>query len=67
MVLTLISIIPFLIGFSGIIYLVMAIVSGGLLIYYSFILYRTLLDKDARKLMFASFGYILIVLAGLLI
>ena len=67
MVLTLISIIPFLIGFSGIIYLVMAIVSGGLLIYYSFILYRTLLDNDARKLMFASFGYILIVLAGLLI
>lgn len=66
-VLTLISIIPFAIGFSGILYLILAIISGGLLVYYSFILYQTLLDKDAKKVMFASFGYILIVLAGLLI
>lgn len=52
--------------FSVVLYFVVALVLGTLLIVLSRKLYRTLSDADARKLMFASFVYIPLLLAALL-
>jgi protoheme IX farnesyltransferase len=55
------SLIPWLMGWCGNITLVVASVLGILFFVYSYRLYATLEDKDARKLMFASFVYLPII------
>jgi protoheme IX farnesyltransferase len=55
------SLIPWLMGWCGNITLVVASVLGILFFVYSYRLYATLDDKDARKLMFASFVYLPII------
>jgi protoheme IX farnesyltransferase len=55
------SLIPWLMGWCGNITLVVASVLGILFFVYSYRLYSTLEDKDARKLMFASFVYLPII------
>jgi protoheme IX farnesyltransferase len=55
------SLIPWLMGWCGNITLFVASVLGILFFVYSYRLYATLEDKDARKLMFASFVYLPII------
>jgi len=55
------SLIPWLMGWCGNITLVVASILGILFFVYSYRLYATLDDKDARKLMFASFVYLPII------
>jgi protoheme IX farnesyltransferase len=55
------SLIPWLMGWCGNITLIVASVLGILFFVYSYRLYSTLEDKDARKLMFASFVYLPII------
>jgi protoheme IX farnesyltransferase len=55
------SLIPWLMGWCGNITLFVASVLGILFFIYSYRLYATLEDKDARKLMFASFVYLPII------
>ena len=55
------SLIPWLMGWRGNITLIVASVLGILFFVYSYRLYSTLEDKDARKLMFASFVYLPII------
>jgi protoheme IX farnesyltransferase len=55
------SLVPWLMGWCGNITLVVASILGILFFVYSFRLYASLEDKDARKLMFASFVYLPII------
>lgn len=55
------SLIPWLMGWCGNITLIVASALGILFFVYSYRLYSTLDDKDARKLMFASFVYLPII------
>ena len=55
------SLIPWLMGWCGNITLIVASALGILFFVYSYQLYSTLDDKDARKLMFASFVYLPII------
>ena len=55
------SLIPWLMGWCGNITFVVASILGILFFVYSYRLYATLDDKDARKLMFASFVYLPII------
>ena len=55
------SLIPWLMGWCGNITLIVASALGILFFVYSYRLYSTLEDKDARKLMFASFVYLPII------
>jgi protoheme IX farnesyltransferase len=55
------SLIPWLMGWCGNVTLIVASVLGILFFVYSYRLYSTLEDKDARKLMFASFVYLPII------
>jgi protoheme IX farnesyltransferase len=55
------SLIPWLMGWCGNITLIVASALGILFFVYSYRLYATLDDKDARKLMFASFVYLPII------
>jgi protoheme IX farnesyltransferase len=55
------SLIPWLMGWCGNVTLVLASIIGILFFLYSYKLYLTCDDKDARKLMFASFVYLPII------
>ena len=55
------SLLPWILGVSGIVSFVAAIVLGLGFFYLAFRLYLTLEDKDAKKLMFASFIYLPII------
>tara|TARA_B110000211_G_C14077221_1_gene552760 strand:+ start:1897 stop:2853 length:957 start_codon:yes stop_codon:yes gene_type:complete len=51
---------------GGITAAIIMLVSGGIMLYPAFMLFKTLSDKWASKLMFASFIYLPLVLLGLL-
>jgi protoheme IX farnesyltransferase len=56
-----ISLTPWLLGMTGITTLVVATIIGAIFFWYSYKLLLTCDDKDARKLMFASFVYLPII------
>jgi protoheme IX farnesyltransferase len=62
-----IGFLPTLEGFTGIVSGVIGILGGLVLTYYAFRLYRTCDNKDAKKLMFASFIYLPVVQIAYLI
>jgi protoheme IX farnesyltransferase len=62
-----IGFLPTVEGFTGITSGVIGIVAGLVLTYYSFRLYKTCDNKDAKKLMFASFIYLPVVQIAYLI
>lgn len=66
LIMTLVSTMPFYLGFSGVPYLVVALVLGIIMIWFALQLFKTLQDKDAKKLMFASFVYIPLLLIFML-
>jgi len=66
LIMTIMSIAPFYTKFSGLPYLITAVICGTVMMWYGRILYKTLKDEDARKLMFASFLYIPIILLAML-
>lgn len=66
LLMTLASAIPFLIGFSGVVYLIVAMICGGIVLWYALQLYKTLENKDAKKVMLASYLHIVFVLVALL-
>ena len=49
------SLLPWLLGWTGSISMIVATILGGIFFLYSYRLFLTCEDKDARKLMFASF------------
>ncbi len=55
------SILPWVLGLSGVVSLIFAVVFGLGFFYLAYRLYLTLADKDAKKLMFASFLYLPII------
>ena len=55
------SMLPWILGLSGTVSLIFAILFGLGFFYLAYRLYLTLLDKDAKKLMFASFIYLPII------
>lgn len=55
------SLLPWLLGWTGITSLIIATIIGSLFFLQSYKLLMTLDDKDARKLMFASFLYLPII------
>lgn len=55
------SLMPWILGWTGIISLVLATILGTLFFLYSYKLYLSCDTKDARKLMFASFFYLPII------
>ena len=55
------SLLPWLMGMTGIVSFVVAMIIGLWFFYYSWKLFLTCDDKDARKLMFASFLYLPII------
>ncbi len=62
-----IGFLPTLEGFTGIVSGMIGILGGLVLTYYAFRLYRTCDNKDAKKLMFASFIYLPVVQIAYLI
>jgi len=55
------SLVPWLLGLTGIVSLIVATVLGAWFFLYAFRLLMTCEDKDAKKLMFASFIYLPII------
>lgn len=55
------SLLPWLLGWTGTVSMIIATVLGGVFFLYSYRLFLTCDDKDARKLMFASFFYLPII------
>jgi len=55
------SVLPWIMGWTGITSLIVAVLLGILFFYYSYRLLLTCEDKDAKKLMFASFLYLPII------
>ncbi len=55
------SLMPWLLGYTGIWSMVIATIFGAGFFLYSYRLFLTLEDKDARKLMFASFLYLPVI------
>lgn len=55
------SLLPWLLGWTGTISMIIASVLGAIFFLYSYRLFITCDDKDARKLMFASFFYLPII------
>ena len=55
------SLLPWLLGWTGSISMIVATILGGIFFLYSYRLFLTCEDKDARKLMFASFFYLPII------
>jgi heme o synthase len=62
-----ISVLPFVMGISGIVSLIIVLVMGVLFLKQAIQLYKDCSDKSARKLMFGSFLYLPVVLLSLLI
>ena len=56
-----ISVLPFYFGVTGVVSAIIAIILGAYYAYYAFKLYKTVDDKAATKLMFASFVYLPVV------
>lgn len=56
-----ISLLPFYFGVTGVVSAIIAIILGAYYAYYAFKLYKTVDDKAATKLMFASFVYLPVV------
>lgn len=52
------SLLPWILDWTGTYSLIIATVLGGLFYYYSYRLFLTCEDKDAKRLMFASFAYL---------
>ncbi len=55
------SLLPWMMGMTGIVSFFIALILGVWFFYYAFRLFLTCEDKDARKLMFASFIYLPII------
>lgn len=55
------SVLPWIMGWTGLTSLIVAVLLGILFFYYSYRLLLTCDDKDAKKLMFASFLYLPII------
>lgn len=55
------SLLPWLLGWTGVISLVVATIASSWFFWYAFRLYLSCEDKDARRLMFASFIYLPII------
>ncbi len=55
------SLLPWLLSWTGSISMIVATILGGIFFLYSYRLFLTCEDKDARKLMFASFFYLPII------
>lgn len=55
------SLLPWLLGWTGTVSMIIASVLGAVFFLYSYRLFITCDDKDARKLMFASFFYLPII------
>lgn len=55
------SLLPWLLGWTGTVSMIIATVLGGVFFLYSYRLFLTCDDKDAKKLMFASFFYLPII------
>ena len=55
------SLLPWILDWTGSYSLLIATALGGLFYYYSYRLFQTCDDKDARRLMFASFAYLPII------
>jgi protoheme IX farnesyltransferase len=62
-----IGFLPTLEGYTGIVSGCIALVAGIVLSYYAFRLYKSCDNKDAKKLMFASFLYLPLVQIAYLI
>jgi protoheme IX farnesyltransferase len=60
-----ISLLPFYFGVTGVVSAIIAIILGAYYAYYAFKLYKTVDDKAATKLMFASFVYLPVVQVAL--
>jgi heme o synthase len=67
LIMTVVSTLPFYVGLVGITYLIFAMLGGVLMIWYALQLFKTLQDKEAKKLMYASFVYIPVLLLLMLI
>jgi len=55
------SLLPWVLGMTGVATLIIATIAGFIFFWYSYKLFLTCDDKDARKLMFASFVYLPVV------
>lgn len=55
------SLLPWVLGMTGVATLIIATIAGFIFFWYSYRLFLTCDDKDARKLMFASFVYLPVV------
>lgn len=55
------SVLPWILGWTGIVSLVIAVILGAWFFFYAYKLYLSCEDKDARRLMFASFLYLPII------
>ncbi|MCO6494898.1 MAG: heme o synthase [Bacteroidetes bacterium] len=66
LLMTITSAIPFIIGYSGVLYLIVAMICGAIVLWYSLQLYKTLENKEAKKVMLSSYVHIVFVLIALL-
>lgn len=66
-ILFLVTLIPFVMGMSGLIYLVSAVLLGAIFLFYAVMLYRGYSDKLARSTFRYSVNYLMILFAALLI
>lgn len=55
------SVMPWILGWTGLTSLILAVVLGAAFFLYSYKLFLTLDDKDARRVMFASFLYLPVI------
>ncbi|MCH2223233.1 MAG: heme o synthase [Crocinitomicaceae bacterium] len=55
------SLAPWILGWTGVYSMILATILGAIFFFYSYRLFLTCDDKDARKLMFASFFYLPII------
>ncbi len=55
------SVMPWILGWTGLTSMILAIVLGAAFFLYSYKLFLTLDDKDARRVMFASFLYLPVI------
>jgi heme o synthase len=55
------SLLPWVLGWTGVLTLIVATISSTLFFWYAYRLFITCEDKDAKKLMFASFIYLPII------
>jgi protoheme IX farnesyltransferase len=66
-ILTIVTMMPFSVGMTGIIYLVFATILNGIFLYYVVMLYRQYSDKLSKKIFKYSILYLGLIFLALLI